>query len=73
MLLGCISSLCEEIISFSAYSKEMFSFQSCSSVPVKGGRLLAGEAWGGGVGGLVEVDGRIVWGGDDGAYILDEN
>ena len=51
----------------------MFSFQSCSSVPVKGGRLLAGEAWGGGVGGLVEVDGRIVWGGDDGAYILDEN
>ena len=36
-------------------------------------KKLAGEGWGGVVGGLVEVDGRIVWRGDEGACILDEN
>ena len=34
--------------------------------------MLAGQGWENGVGGLVEVDGRIVWGGEDAAYILDE-
>ena len=35
--------------------------------------MLAGQGWENGVGGLVEVDGRIVWGGEDAAYMLDEN
>eukprot|EP00731_Ephydatia_muelleri_P004068 Em0002g244a len=43
----------------------MLSFATCADVPVRGGR-------GGGDGGLVEVEGRVVWGGDEGVYMLDE-
>ena len=44
----------------------MFSYQTCAAVPEQGGRL-----WGGGV---VEVEGRVVWGGGGGGgvYRLDE-
>ena len=44
----------------------MLSFASCENVPVHGGR--------GGGGGLVEVEGRVVWGGGygGGVYMLDE-
>ena len=45
----------------------MLSFATCANVPVQGGR-----GWGDG-GGLVEVEGRVVWGGDGGGvYMLDE-
>ena len=46
----------------------MFHFETCENVPVRGGR-----AWGGG-GGLVEVEGRVVWGrgGEGGVYRLEE-
>ncbi|KAL5506815.1 hypothetical protein EMCRGX_G008559 [Ephydatia muelleri] len=46
---------------------KMLSFATCAKVPVRGGR-------GGGVGGgLVEVEGRVVWGGGyGGVYMLDE-
>ena len=44
----------------------MLSFATCANVPVQGGR-----GWGGG--GLVEVEGRVVWGGGNGGvYMLDE-
>ena len=41
----------------------MFHFETCENVPVRGGR-----GWSGG--GLVEVEGRVVWGG--GVYRLDD-
>ena len=44
----------------------MLSFATCANVPVPGGR-----GYGGG-GGLVEVEGRVVWGGYGGVYMLDE-
>ena len=45
----------------------MLSFATCANVPVLGGRWYGG-------GGLVEVEGRVVWGGGygGGVYILDE-
>ena len=44
----------------------MLSFATCANVPVVGGR-------GGYGGGLVEVEGRVVWGGGyGGVYMLDE-
>ena len=43
----------------------MLSFATCAKVPVRGGRGV----WGGG---LVEVEGRVVWGGDEGVHMLDE-
>ena len=42
----------------------MFTYQTCAAVPVEGGR-------GYGDGGVVEVEGRVVWGGG-GVYRLDE-
>ena len=43
----------------------MLSFETCANVPVRGGRRV----WGG----LVEVEGRVVWGGRyGGVYMLDE-
>ena len=47
----------------------MLSFATCAKVPVLGGR----GAFGGG--GLVEVEGRVVWGGYEyggGVHMLDE-
>ena len=44
----------------------MLSFATCAKVPVQGGRGVYG------VGGLVEVEGRVVWGGYGGVYMLDE-
>ena len=43
----------------------MLSFATCANVPVPGGRGYGG-------GGLVEVEGRVVWGGGYGVYMLDE-
>ena len=44
----------------------MFHFETCENVPVRGGR----GGWGGG---LVEVEGRVVWGGGlGGVYSLDD-
>ena len=44
----------------------MLSFATCAEVPVRGGRGAYG-------GGLVEVEGRVVWGGGyGGVYMLDE-
>ena len=44
----------------------MLSFATCANVPVHGGRgALSG-------GGLVEVEGRVVWGGYGGVYMLGE-
>ena len=44
----------------------MFHFESCENTPVEGGR-------GNGGGGLVEVEGRVVWGrGGIGVYRLDD-
>ena len=45
----------------------MLSFATCANVPVRGGRGV----WGGG---LVEVEGRVVWGGyrGYGVHMLDE-
>ena len=46
----------------------MFHFETCENVPERGGR---GAVWGGG--GLVEVEGRVVWGGGvGGVYSLDD-
>ena len=45
----------------------MFTSKTCTAVPVDGGR---GGGLGGG--GLVEVEGRAVWGGRGGVYVLDE-
>ena len=42
----------------------MFHFETCENVPVEGGRGLYG-------GGLVEVEGEVVWGGG-GVYRLDD-
>ena len=44
----------------------MLSFATCAKVPVPGGRGRDGG------GGLVEVEGRVVWGGYGGVYMLDE-
>ena len=47
----------------------MFQFQHCEKVPEQGGR-----GWGGG-GGIVEVEGRVVWGRggrEGGTYSLDD-
>ena len=46
----------------------MFHFESCENTPEQGGR----GALGGGGGGLVEVEGRVVWGGGLGVYRLDD-
>ena len=43
----------------------MLSFATCANVPVQGGRGALG-------GGLVEVEGRVVWGGYGGVHMLDE-
>ena len=45
----------------------MFHFESCENTPERGGRGV----WGGG---LVEVEGRVVWGqgGGGGVYRLDD-
>ena len=47
----------------------MLSFKTCEKVPVEGGR----GGWGGG--GLVEVEGRVVWGGGygGGVYMYEED
>ena len=51
----------------------MLSFATCANVPVPGGRGGVGYGYGGG---LVEVEGRVVWGGGygdgGGVYMLDE-
>ena len=45
----------------------MLSFETCEKVPVRGGR-------GDGDGGLVEVEGRVVWGGyGEGVYMYEED
>ena len=52
----------------------MFTYQTCAAVPERGGRGV----WGGDGGGVVEVEGRVVWGGGrvlgggGGVYRLDE-
>ena len=43
----------------------MLSFKTCKKAPVRGGR--------GGGGGLVEVEGRVVWGGYGGVYMYEED
>ena len=43
----------------------MFHFETCENVPVGGGRGVLS-------GGLVEVEGRVVWGGRGGVYSLDD-
>ena len=43
----------------------MFRFETCQNVPEQGGR-----GWYGG--GLVEVEGRVVWGGGGGVYRVEE-
>ena len=45
----------------------MFTSKTCTAVPVEGGRGGLGDG-----GGLVEVEGRAVWGGVDGVYVLGE-
>ena len=47
----------------------MFSFKTCEKVPVPGG----GRGKYGGGGGLVEVEGRVVWGGYGGVYMYEED
>ena len=42
----------------------MFHFETCENVPELGGRGYGG--------GLVEVEGRVVWGGGGGVYSLDD-
>ena len=44
----------------------MLSFTTCAKLPVPGGRGYGGGS------GLVEVEGRVVWGGYGGVYTLDE-
>ena len=43
----------------------MFTFMTCTAVPVGGGRWYSG-------GGVVEVEGRVVWGGRLAVYRFDE-
>ena len=43
----------------------MLSFKTCEKAPLRGGR--------GGGGGLVEVEGRVVWGGYGGVYMYEED
>ena len=43
----------------------MFTYKTCTAVPVRGGRGMYGN-------GLVEVEGRVVWGARGGMYVLDE-
>ena len=51
----------------------MLSFATCAKVPVLGGRGGGGVGRGGVCGGgLVEVEGTVVWGGYGGVYMLDE-
>ena len=45
----------------------MLSFETCEKAPVRGGR---GDGSGGG---LVEVEGRVVWGGYGGVYMYEED
>ena len=49
----------------------MFTYEICAAVPERGGRVQYG-----GGGGVVEVEGRVVWGGLDGrrggVYRFDE-
>ena len=45
----------------------MLSFKTCEKARVRGGR----GGWGGG--GLVEVEGRVVWGGYGGVYMYEED
>ena len=47
----------------------MLSFNTCEKAP--GGRGGRGGVWGGG--GLVEVEGRVVWGGYGGVYMYEED
>ena len=46
----------------------MLSFETCEKAPVRGGR-----GFGDGSGGLVEVEGRVVWGGGGGVYMYEED
>ena len=43
----------------------MFTYKTCTAVPVRGGRGMYGN-------GLVEVEGRAVWGARGGMYVLEE-
>ena len=43
----------------------MLHFESCKNVPERGGQAYGGD-------GLVEVEGRVMWGGGGGAYMLDD-
>ena len=45
----------------------MFTSKTCTAVPEGGGRGALGDG-----GGLVEVEGRAVWGGPRGVYVLDD-
>ena len=46
----------------------MLSFETCEKAPVWGGRGDGGDG-----GGLVEVEGRVVWGGRGGVYMYEED
>ena len=49
----------------------MLSFKTCEKAPEQGGR---GGVFGvGDGGGLVEVEGRVVWGGGGGVYMYEED
>ena len=50
----------------------MFSCRSCQPLPERGGQGAGDQGVFGGGGGLVEVEGRAVWGGEGGVYILVE-
>ena len=68
-LLLCL--ICLNISCFRTY--RMLHFKPCTPVPERGGRGHGGRGWSlVGVGGLVEVEGRVVWrGGEEGMYIFD--
>ena len=48
----------------------MLSFKTCEKAPEQGGR---GDVYGDDGGGLVEVEGRVVWGGYRGVYMYEED
>ena len=51
----------------------MLSFKTCEKLPERGGRGGRGGGLSGG-GGLVEVEGRVVWGGGyGGVYMYEED